>query len=426
MNLLMVLAAAGAIAIADYFEAATAMFLFAISLWLERISLQRAQRATSSLLTLAPNIAHRMIDSETAAAQIVDVGIADLAVGQQLLVRPGERIPADAVVKSGQSSVNQAPITGESFPVEKQPGDRVFAGTLNGEGSLVLTITQPPEDSTLARIARLIEEARASRSRMERFIDAFARRYTPTVIALALGVMFVPSLLGYFGVGWAAAVGTHQWIHRGLVLLVIACPCALVISTPVTIVSGLYQAARFGILVKGAEFLEKSATLRAIALDKTGTLTTGSMHLVEIQAFNGRSSIEVLELAAALEQHSEHPVAQAIRAAAIQQSAASHNISTIQALRGFGVRGELNGNTYFLGNARLFETLEFRFSPEDFQRLRVAGDAPLRAADESNSNGTAVTRVWLGQSTELIGEIRIADPPRAEVAQAIVELRRLG
>jgi Zn2+/Cd2+-exporting ATPase len=416
MNVLMILAAGGAIAIADFFEAATAMLLFAFSLWLERISLDRARRATLSLLALAPNVAHRMLNAGTSTEQVVDVDAAELVIGDQVLVRPGERIPADAAVQSGESAVNQAPITGESVPVEKSPGDRVFAGTLNGEGSLVLRITHTSTNSTLARVGRLIEEARASRSRMERFIDAFARRYTPAVIVLALAVMLVPSLLAWSGVTWAATVGPIQWIHRGLVLLVIACPCALVISTPVTIVSGLYRAAQAGILVKGAEFLEKAANLRAVAIDKTGTVTTGVMHVVQIESFGERTTDDVISLAAALEQHSEHPVAQAIRTAAVERQLVAQTIPSVLALRGFGVRGDVNGETYFLGSPRLFRNSDFQFDASQLARL---DRTELASRD-------AATRVLLGTPTRLLGEFLIADRPRHSAAGAIAELRALG
>ena len=426
MNVLMVLAATGAIAIADYFEAATAMLLFAVSLWLERISLERAQRATSSLLALAPNVAHRMKNAGSATEQILDVDAADLAVGDHVLVRPGERIPADAVVQSGESAVNQAPITGENVPVEKSLGDRVFTGTLNGEGSLVLSVTHVSGESTLARIGRLIESARASRSRMERFVDSFARWYTPAVIVLALLVVLVPIALSQLGVQWAAAVEASQWFHRGLVLLVIACPCALVISTPVTVVSGLYQAARQGILVKGAEFLEKSADFQNVALDKTGTVTTGAMQLIEIEAFDQRSTDELLALAAALEQHSEHPVAHAIRGAAARRSIAPATIPTLQALRGFGVRGELNGDTYFLGNDRLFRGPEFRLSDEDSNRIRNDGGTNSAGSAAKQSENAAGTQVWLGTSTRILGKLQLADQPRPQISQAIIELRQLG
>ncbi len=414
MNVLMTVAATGAIAIGDYFEAAAAMFLFAVSLWLERLSLGRAQRAIRSLVELAPSIAHRISQQGTSAENFVDVNPAELVIGDQVLIRPGERIAADGEVLSGDSAVNQAPITGESMPIHKQPGDRLFAGTLNGEGSLVLKVTRTAGDSTLANISRLVSQARAKRSPTERFIDIFSRRYTPVVIALAMAIMIGPSLLSWIGVHWFSAVPAIDWIQRGLVLLVIACPCALVISTPVTIVSGLHQAARCGILIKGGEFLEKAAGVRSIALDKTGTVTTGMMEVLGVEAFNGIVDDEVLRLAASLDQYSEHPLARAIMVAASQRNIQSTTIASVTALRGFGIRGEMNGDVYFLGNARLFSEMElpFNWPEEDRQRLK--------------ENNDANTSAWLGTTNRLLGRIRLADRPRDEIAQAIAELRRLG
>lgn len=412
MNVLMTVAGAGAIAIGDYFEAATAMLLFAVSLWLERLSLTRAQTAIRSLLELAPTVAHRLSGATPDSSNVVDVNPNDLKIGDHVLVRPGERIPVDAEVASGESLVNQAPITGESLPIEKRTGDRVFAGTLNGEGSLVLNVSRAAGDTTLAHIARLVDEARASRSPSERFVDLFARRYTPAVIGLALAVMIGPPLLGLTGVFWASEIPTVGWIQRGLVLLVIACPCALVISTPVTIVSGLHQAARSGILVKGGEFLEKAGGVRCVALDKTGTLTTGAMQVVAIDAFNGASEEKVLGLAAALERHSEHPLARAVTAAAAERNAPADATAAATAIRGLGMRGEINGDIYFLGNARMFAGAEFRLPADDRARLQ--------ATSESS------TQAWLATADRLVGVIRLADQPRPHVAGAVADLRRLG
>ncbi len=307
--------------------------------------------------------------------------------------------------------MNQAPITGESAPVEKQAGSKVFAGTLNGEGSLVLEVTHSAGDSTLAHIARLIEEARSARSPTQRFVDEFARSYTPAIIILALALMIVPSILAQWNIAWAAQVGTIGWIHRGLVLLVIACPCALVISTPVTIVSGLHQATRNGILVKGGEFLEKAASLQILALDKTGTVTTGSMSVTDVDAFNGSSPDEVLRLAAALERHSEHPLALAITGAADRRGLATIATVAVEALRGLGVRGELNGETYYLGSARLFAEPQFHLSSNDRALLK-----PQKQE----------TFAWLGTADRLIGAIQLADCTRPGTRDAIDDFRRLG
>jgi Cd2+/Zn2+-exporting ATPase len=320
--------------------------------------------------------------------------------------------------------VNQAPITGESLPVDKQTGNQVFAGTLNGEGSLVITATSAAGDTTLARIARLVDEARAARSPTERFVDQFASRYTPAVIALALAVMIVPLALAHLGVDWAASVGAIQWVHRGLVLLVIACPCALVISTPVTIVSGLYRATRSGILVKGGEFLEKAAGIRRLALDKTGTVTTGALRVVGIETFNGHSTDEMLKIAAALERHSEHPIAAAISTAAAERGIDGSAIETVAARRGFGVQGDLDGETYFLGNPQLFRAPEFRWRQEDVGKLTSEANGENQLSRKAQFN--AETKAWLGTRERLVGVVRMTDRPRPQTAAAMAELRRLG
>jgi Cd2+/Zn2+-exporting ATPase len=413
MNVLMTIAAAGAIAIGDSFEAATAMFLFTVSLWLERLSLGRAQRAIRSLLEVAPNVAHRLISRGMANESVVDVHPDDLAVGEEVLVRPGERIPTDGEVLSGESAVNQAPITGESLPVQKMSGDQVFAGTLNGEGSLVVRTTSSAGATTLAHIARLVDEARASRSPTERFIDAFARRYTPAVIAIALGVMILPILASQLGMTLATNVSATNWIERGLVLLVIACPCALVISTPITIVSALHQATRHGILVKGGQFLETAAKIRTVALDKTGTVTSGKMELAGVEAFNGHTPEDVFSIAAALERYSEHPLALAITAAAGGDRNSTALASSVTALRGLGVQGEIDGTTYYLGNARLFSDSRFPFGKEDVQLLKTVSSA-------------ASTAAWLATSDRLLGRLELVDRPRPTVSKAIAELRNVG
>ncbi len=419
MNVLMTIAAAGAIAIGDYFEAATAMFLFAVSLWLERLSLARAQRAIRSLVALTPTVAHRLLNQATVENRIEDVDPVALAIGEQILIRPGERIPTDGEVLAGESAVNQAPITGESMPVEKRKGDPVFAGSLNGEGSLTVSVLRTAGDTTLAHIARLVDEARAARSPTERFVDAFARRYTPAIIVLAIGTMLIPPLLATFGVQWAASHTAFDWIQRGLVLLVIACPCALVISTPVTIVSGLYQATRRGILVKGGEFLEKAASIQSLALDKTGTVTTGQMEVTAVESFNGKSTTEVLATAAALEQHSEHPLAVAITSAAKQQTEVTSSARSVSALRGFGVQGEINGDTYYLGNSKLFRQSQFSLPEVDLNRLQ-SDDAA------NGSTSAATTKAWLGTTNHLLGVIKLADQPRPRSREAIADLRQLG
>ena len=266
-------------------------------------ALIEAGSSVEALMDLAPPVAHLLRDG----GETMDVEASAVAVGSRLLVKPGERIPLDGVVVDGESDVDQAPITGESVPVPKASGAEVFAGTINGDGTLFVETTKDAQHTTLARIIRMVGEAHSRRAPSEQWVDRFARFYTPVVMGLALAVLAVPPLA--FGAPFS------EWLYRALVLLVIACPCALVISTPVTIVAGLTAAARQGVLVKGGRYLEAPAHLRAIAFDKTGTLTEGRPRVVELAPLDGHSEAELLARAAALEGHSDHPLARAILAA---------------------------------------------------------------------------------------------------------------
>lgn len=411
MNALMTLAAAGALITGEFFEAATAMWLFGLALALERLSLRRAQRAIGSLAVLAPQIAHLLEDNRER-----DVPPDELRPGHRVLVKPGERIPSDGRVASGFSSVQQAAITGESLPVEKGPGDDVFAGSLNGEGALVLEVTRPPSDSLLAHIAQLIEQARRSRSSTERFVDAFARRYTPAVILLAVAVAALPPLAARLGNEWAASLPPLGWLHRGLVLLVIACPCALVIATPLTIVCALHGAARRGLLVKGGEHLENVGRVTAVAFDKTGTLTEGRPAVAAVLPAPGENAEHVLRVAAALESHSEHPLARAIVEHAQRLGLTWDRVSGVQALRGLGVKGNWDGTDYLVGSPRLFA-----------ERSVAADslDAPLFDSQKYGIHA-AVTPVLVGTSERLLGKLLLADPLRPDAAQALAVLRRQG
>ncbi|HBO46405.1 MAG TPA: heavy metal translocating P-type ATPase [Planctomycetaceae bacterium] len=415
MNVLMSIAAVGAVAIGERFEAATAMFLFAVSLWLESHGMDRARRAVRSLASLSATVAHRM-----EGQGIRDVEPAELAVGDLVLVRPGERLPIDGVVLQGCSAVNQAPITGESVPVEKSPGESVFAGSLNGEGSLQVEARKTAESSTLAHIARLVAEAESRRAPTERFIDRFARRYTPVVIGLALLLAFGPPLLGRLGVVWAAETDATEWFRRALVLLVIACPCALVISTPVTIVCGLFQAARRGILIKGGEHLENAGRIDAMAFDKTGTLTTGEPRVVEVvpwidsHAETVSSAETLLQAAASLELHSEHPLARAIVAEARRRDLPLTPPEDFRALRGFGAEGVVGGQRLMVGNPRLFVDADIEVDPA------------VRTAAGNVARDISDTLVLVANEETLLGTIRLADPLRPRARETLAQLRRKG
>ncbi|MGE0759224.1 MAG: heavy metal translocating P-type ATPase [Pirellulaceae bacterium] len=422
MNVLMTIAAAGAIATGELFEAATAMFLFAVSLWLESYTLASARRAVQSLVQLAPAVAHRLCQHAHVAVpdgertchhsehhHVTDIDPSEIRVHDLLLVKPGERMPSDGIVTSGSSLVNEAPITGESMPVEKEAGSSVFAGSLNGEGSLEIRASTTADQSTLAHVARLVEQAQASRSPTERFVDQFARRYTPMVIGIALLIAFGPPVLSWWGVGWAAAVPGREWLHRGLVLLVIACPCAFVISIPVTILCGLHQATRLGLLVKGGEFLEWAGKLRCVAFDKTGTLTESAPQLVDVRAVPGISTDEVLRVAAALEMASEHPLARVIVSAARERLGAVARADVVVTSRGSGVDGRVDGEHCFVGSAR--------------QALQRTGLAELPEALSSTTAGLTVAAVV--RQGRLLGALYLSDSVRPDAQATVAELRQL-
>ena len=303
MNVLMTVAVVGAIAIGQWDEAATVAFLFALAQLLETFSLDRARQAVRGLLGVTPTEATVRRDGQEAR-----VPVATVRPGEMILVRPGERVPLDGIVRAGVSAVNQAPITGESLPAEKIPGAQVFAGSINGEGAIEVEVTHPAQETMLARIIALVEEAQAQKAPTQTLVERFAAIYTPAVIAGAVLVAALPPLL------WAEPA--WPWIYRALVLLVISCPCALVISTPVAVVCGLARAARLGILIKGGRILEALGGLRAMAFDKTGTLTRGRPTVAEVRPLADLDTREVLRLAAAVDALSEHPLAGAILAAA--------------------------------------------------------------------------------------------------------------
>ncbi len=400
MNLLMVIAVSGAVGIGEWFEASIVSFLFALSLLLESWSVGRARRAIAQLLDLAPPTVRLKLDS----GEETEVLAAEVAVGSRFIVKPGEKFALDGRIVAGVSAVNQAPITGESVPVSKQPGDDVFAGTINGEGALEVESSKAAENTTLARIIRLIEDAQGRRARAEQWVEKFARIYTPAVIVLAIAVFVLPPLL--FGGAW------DDWFYRALVLLVIACPCALVISTPVSIVSALAASARQGVLIKGGAYIEQPAKLRAIAFDKTGTLTRGQPEVVGVVPFNGHTETEVLARAAALEARSAHPLAQAIIDYAEQIGATAEPAADVQVLPGKGVTGRYRDGEFWLGSHRYLierdqETPEVGAQAEVFER-----------------DGRTVVAV--GNGSHVCGLIAVADTVRPSARGVIAALRASG
>jgi Cd2+/Zn2+-exporting ATPase len=399
INVLMLVAVTGAVVIGEWAEGAAVVFLFALAQLLETRSMERARHAIRALMELAPATA---LLRRAGAEQQVPVD--DLVIGDTIIVRPGEKIPMDGIVTGGASEVNQAPISGESLPVDKAAGDEVFAGTINGQGALDVRVTKLRRDTTMARIINLVEVAQSERAPSQVFVERFARYYTPAVLIIAAAIAVLPPL--------AFAQPFAPWFYRALVLLVISCPCALVISTPVSIVSALAGAARRGVLIKGGRHLERIAGVRAIAFDKTGTLTQGRPRVVEVVPLNGVGPQQVLRYAAALETRSEHPIARAILRHANASGLAGTTSEGFQALPGLGAEARIEGATVCVGNHRLFEERAL-CSPAIDARLEAMGAAGR-------------TAVLVARDGEAIGIIGVADGTRATGRRAIDLLRRNG
>ncbi len=399
INVLMVVAVMGAVAIGQWEEAAMVVSLFASAQWLEAQSLDRARQAIRRLLDLVP--AGVLVRDESGERR---VSLDLVTPGALMIVRPGDRIALDGVVRNGHSDVNQAPITGESLPVEKAEGDEVFAGTINGHGALIVAVTRRRADTTLARIVHLVESAQAQRAPTQQFIDRFAAWYTPAVVVLAVLVATLPVVL--FGQPF------DVWLYRSLVLLVVACPCALVISTPVSIVSALAGAARHGVLVKGGVHLERLAFVRVVAFDKTGTVTTGTLHLDETRPAGGRAEAEVLAWAAAVESRSEHPVAAAVLRGANERGLVIRTPTDVRALPGLGVEGSVDGVAVVCGTPRLFA--ERGWLTREWET--VSGDLSQRG----------MSPVLVACDGAVIGALGLSDRARNDAADVVADLRRHG
>ncbi len=400
MNVLMVVAVAGAVLLHQYFEAATVAFFFSLSLTLESWSVGRARNAVARLLDLAPPTA--LVLREDGSEVLVRA--ADVRIGDRFIVRGGDRIALDGMVIEGESTVNQAPITGESAAVPKRPGDEVFAGTVNGEGTLIIRATKRAGDTVLAQIIKMVGEAHARRAPVEQWVAKFARIYTPAVMALALLIALLPPLV--LGASWQA------WIYNALVLLVIACPCALVISTPVSIVAALASAARNGVLIKGGAYIEAPARLAALALDKTGTLTRGAPEVAALYPLGGASATELLDCAAALEARSSHPLARAILARARQDGIAVRPADDVASTPGRGIHGTRDGAALWLG------------SPLYAVQRGVQDQIPEDVLAQIEARGETV--VVAGEGDKALGLIALADAIRDDARAAIADLHALG
>lgn len=400
INLLMSVAVLGAAFIGEWLEAATVTVLFAISFLLESWSVERARRATKSLLDLAPNNARLL--KENGSEELVLAST--VKVGEFFIIRPGERVPLDGVVMKGVSEINQAPITGESLPVHKKKDDMVFAGTINGDGALEIKCTKTSEHSTLTNIIRLVSEAHVQRAPSEQWVEKFAKIYTPIVMGMAFFVLIIPPL--FFSGDW------NEWLYRSLVLLVIACPCALVISTPVSIVAALTSAARNGVLIKGGKFVELPSHLKVIAFDKTGTITKGELSVAKIVPFNEHSEYDLLEIASAIEIRSEHPIARAIVLHAKSKGisvVAAENYVTVQ---GKGATAIIKNQNYWLGSHRFLEEKK-QENPSIHQQLT-----------ELMKSGHTV--VVVGNNIHVCGFIALSDAIRPEAPEVISKIHDLG
>ncbi len=434
MNVLMTLAMVGAAAIGQWSEAALVAFLFSFGTVLQAATLERTRRAISGLMRLAPRTATVLSAGGAGSAEETTVAVEDVAVGDLVLMRPGERAAVDGLVVVGAAAANQAPVTGESAPVAKGPGDQVFAGSIIEGGTLQVRATAAAGDATIAKIVHMVEEAQAQRAPAQSIVDRFASRYTPVVVALAAAVAFVPPLFG---------ASFDTWFYRGLALLIISCPCALVISTPVSILAALARATRNGVLIKGGVYLEQMAGLKAVAFDKTGTLTLGRPQVTDVVALNGAGEDGVLRVAAALERFSEHPLARAITeragledavpvgsaAAAAGEPAAPCGCSTegccsaeaqpasepeverFRAIPGKGVRAELGGRTHYAGRP-------------DLLGAHASDPALVSVVERLERQGK--TAVVVGDEDGAIGVIAVSDPLRPGTREVVAELRRLG
>ena len=377
MNLLMVVAVVGAIALGEFFEAATVAFFFSLSLYLESWSVGRARNAVSALLDLAPPTARIVRDDGSEA----DVPAAEVIVGDRFVVRGGDRIPLDGEVTEGAGAVDQAPITGESALVPKETGDEVYAGTINGEGTLTVRATKAASDTVLAKIIRMVGDAHARRAPVEQWVAKFARIYTPIVMVLAIAIAVLPPLV--MGGAW------DYWFYNALVLLVIACPCALVISTPVSIVAALAASARAGVLIKGGAYVEAPGRTTALAMDKTGTITMGEPEVAAVHPLNGASAQELMTLAASLEARSSHPLARAILARAEIDGAGISPAEDTRTVPGRGLEGRAGGKSIWLGSDRFAEEKGFGSAiPTDLRdRIESAGSTLVAVGDEAGVTG---------------------------------------
>ena len=394
IDLLIMMAAVGSFFIGHEEEGAAVIFLFYVAESLEGYAAERARRSIESLMKLAPEVA-----TVKRGGEEVEVPLSEVTVNDVIVVRPGEKIPLDGRVIRGVSTVNQAPITGESMPVTKQVDDLVYAGTINNDGFLEVRVTKRSDETLLSKIVKLVEEAQRMKSPTEKFIDRFSKYYTPSVMLLAFSVAIIPTFV--FGQPF------NEWLYKALVLLVVSCPCALAISTPVAMVSGITSAARNGVLIKGSAYVEEVNKVNVFAFDKTGTLTEGRLEATDIVSF-GHSRGEILSIAASLEALSEHPIARAVVEKAKGEGVELRMVDDFRAIAGKGVIGKIDGQRYYVGNRRLFKELPAGFPREKSWKLGNEGK----------------TVVFVGEEGEVTGLIAVMDKIRDTTIETMNELRR--
>jgi Cd2+/Zn2+-exporting ATPase len=407
INTLMVIAVAGAIALGDWWEAATVIWLFDLAEWLEGWTVRRARGAVRREMASAPDRALVRREGE------LEIPAAEVVIGDVVIVRPGERLPVDGRIVAGVTTIDQSPITGESWPVEKFPGDAVLGGTINGNGAFEMEASAPANASATARILSLIEDAQARRAPTQQFVDRFARTYTPAVFLLAIGVAVIPPIFNaQFSLSQLSIPQFSMWSYRALMLLVAACPCALVISTPVAIMAALTTAARHGVLIKGGAHLERAADITCVAFDKTGTLTHGRVTVTDVLSVEGHTPHGVLGAAASLESRSEHPIGRAIVTHAKSSGVLISSGDDFRALPGRGAEARVDDEHVVVGSHRLFEERQLC--------------TPAMHSHFETMSGRGDTTVMVSRSGAGLGVISLGDSPKESGARAIAELRDAG
>nr|WP_319373329.1 cation-translocating P-type ATPase [uncultured Methanobacterium sp.] len=411
MNLLITIAAAGAFLIGHGEEGAAVMFLFYVAEFLEDYASERARSSIAALLKLAPDTAHVIRNG-----QELEIHTHAVKLDEKMVVRPGDKVPLDGLVVKGVSAVDQSPITGESMPVTKKEGDEVFAGSINTEGYLEIRVTRKSDETIISRIIELVRESKNKKSKTEAFIDRFATYYTPTVIFTAVLVALIPPFF--------LNMSFDEWFYRALVLLVVSCPCALAISTPVSMVSGITAATKNGVLIKGGEYVEEMKNVKAMVFDKTGTLTEGRLEVANIISFNDNSQEDILQLAASLESHSKHPLARAILQKATDEGLKLEEVHNFKSITGTGLKGEIRGKTFYVGNKTLFKNSGIINERESQDNDILENNDILEKISGYETEGK--TTILLGTKQEVLGLMVLMDRIRDDASETVKFLKNNG